>query len=219
MYQSISCSHAGLWLKDRGVWAAHVFECFANGHSMNTLFDAANTSIDDENNVKELRECLGVSTRKFTRRVLCLLHMSSSVDNIIWFAIPSASSSQICLWSDCNKHNNQIRDLGRQFYDGKYNTHFVNLFSSVGDWFRRAMGEYLTNKCFGQDWARLTREFLSDSDGHAMIVDKVCISDCWFVLLQSDQKHIWLEEALGIANHIILIHWRGHMSRHQDTSW
>jgi hypothetical protein len=83
-------------------------------------------------------------------------------------------------------HGNQNRDSGRQFYDGKYKTHFDNLFSSVGDWFR-AMGNDLTNQCFGEDWARLTRGLLFDSGGSLkfkadlwsdiQIKIKVCISN------------------------------------------
>jgi Family of unknown function (DUF5923)/Hsp70 protein len=65
---------------------------------------------------------------------------------------------------DCNTRGNQIRDSGRQFYDGKYKKHFDNLFSSVGDWFK-AMGEDPTNKHFGEDWARLTKDLLFDSKG------------------------------------------------------
>jgi hypothetical protein len=59
---------------------------------------------------------------------------------------------------DCNTRGNQIRDSARQFYDGKYKSHFDNLFS-VGDWFK-AMGDDPTNKRFGEDWARLTRDLL-----------------------------------------------------------
>lgn len=41
---------------------------------------------------------------------------------------------------DCNNRANQLRELGRQFYDEKYKSQFDNLFSSVGDWFK-AMGQ------------------------------------------------------------------------------
>jgi Family of unknown function (DUF5923) len=92
---------------------------------------------------------------------------------------------------DCNSRGNHIRDSGRQFYDGKYKNHFDNLFSSVGDWFN-AMGEDPTNKRFGEDWARLTKDLLFDSEGSLKfkpelwsdirkvivptLVDKVCIA-------------------------------------------
>src|SRR5882762_2041892 len=46
---------------------------------------------------------------------------------------------------NCNTHGNQIRNSGRRFYDGKYKSHFDNLFQSVGDRFK-AMDEDPTNK-------------------------------------------------------------------------
>jgi hypothetical protein len=57
-----------------------------------------------------------------------------------------------------------VTKFGRHFYDGKYKKHFDNLFSSVGDGFK-ATGEDPTNKRFGGDWARLTKDPLFDSEG------------------------------------------------------
>jgi hypothetical protein len=57
-----------------------------------------------------------------------------------------------------------LRESGRKFYDDKYKSHFDNVFSSVGNWFK-AMGEDPLNKRFGEDWARLTRDLLFDSEG------------------------------------------------------
>ena len=90
-----------------------------------------------------------------------------------------------------NNRGNQIRDSGRQFYNGKCKKHFDNLFSSVGDWFK-AMGKNPTNRRFGEDWARLTKDLLFDSKGSLKfkpdlcndmrkiivptLVDKVCIA-------------------------------------------
>ena len=65
---------------------------------------------------------------------------------------------------ECNDSGNDIRDSGRQFYDGKYKTHFDNLFNAVGDWFK-AIGEDPTNVRFGEDWARQTKGLLFDSEG------------------------------------------------------
>src|SRR5882672_8462590 len=103
-----------------------------------------------------------VSTHTFARFV-------SSPTRV--FCVASANIlSQVLLQAgyvlepDCNSRGNHIRDSGRQFYDGKYKNHFDNLFSSVGDWFK-AMGEDPTNKRFGEDWARLTKDLLFDSEG------------------------------------------------------
>ena len=64
----------------------------------------------------------------------------------------------------CNNEAAALRENGRKFYDDKYKAHFDNLFSTTGDWFR-AMGEDPLNKRFGEDWARLTKDLLFDSEG------------------------------------------------------
>lgn len=65
---------------------------------------------------------------------------------------------------DCNNEANRLRESGRRFYDDKYKGHFDNLINRSGDWFR-AMGDDPLNKRFGQDWARLTKDLLFDSEG------------------------------------------------------
>jgi len=83
---------------------------------------------------------------------------------------------------DRNTRGNQIRDSARQLYDGKYKSHFDNLFLSIGDWFK-AMSEY---------WVRVDKDLLPDSEGSLkfkadllndirsdiipMLLDKVCVS-------------------------------------------
>jgi hypothetical protein len=64
----------------------------------------------------------------------------------------------------CNTQGREIRDSGRRFYDDKYKDNFDNLFSTINDFFKQ-MGEDPLNKRFGEDWARLTRDLLFDSEG------------------------------------------------------
>ena len=64
----------------------------------------------------------------------------------------------------CNSEGRQVRDSGRQFYSEKYKAHFDRLFDSIGTWFS-SMGEDPLNKRFSDDWARLTRDLLFDSEG------------------------------------------------------
>jgi hypothetical protein len=64
----------------------------------------------------------------------------------------------------CNSEGRKVRDSGRRFYNEKYKAHFDRLFDSIGTWFS-AMGEDPLNKRFGDDWARLTRDLLFDSEG------------------------------------------------------
>lgn len=68
------------------------------------------------------------------------------------------------LEDDCNHEGNGILESGRHFWDHKYKEHFDNLFDAIGKWFS-AMGEDPLNKRFGEDWARLTRDLLFDSEG------------------------------------------------------
>jgi len=110
---------------------------------MDIIFDAANTLIDDAQHDEELRNWFK-DLNTYIRKVLL--------------------QAGYVIEPDCNNRGNAIRESGHQFYDGKYKTHFDNLFSSVGDWFM-AMGDDPLNKRFGEDWARLTKDLLFDSEG------------------------------------------------------
>ncbi|KZP14441.1 hypothetical protein FIBSPDRAFT_912787 [Athelia psychrophila] len=120
-----------------------LLERFAGGQSMDVVFDAANALIEDAKADEGLREWFK-SVDAYLRKVLL--------------------DAGYVLEPDCNSRGTAIRDSGRQFYDGKYKTHFDNLFSSVGTFFK-AMGNDPLNVRFGEDWARLTRDLLFDSEG------------------------------------------------------
>jgi hypothetical protein len=68
------------------------------------------------------------------------------------------------LEEDCNREGREIRESGRKFWEERYRSHFDNLFDSIGNLFK-AMAEDPLNKRFGEDWARLTRDLLFDSEG------------------------------------------------------
>jgi hypothetical protein len=68
------------------------------------------------------------------------------------------------LQEECNKEGRELLDSGRVFYDGKYKSHFDNVFSSIGGFFT-SMGDDPLNARFGQDWARLTKDLLFDLEG------------------------------------------------------
>jgi hypothetical protein len=100
----------------------------------------------------------------------------------------------------CNSEGRQVRESGRRFYNEKYKAHFDRLFDSIGTWFS-AMGDDSLNKRFGDDWARLTRDLLFDSEGSLKfkpelwmdirkvilpsIVDRVC-HNCFESMLAFD---------------------------------
>ncbi|KAI0765239.1 hypothetical protein C8Q74DRAFT_1039176 [Fomes fomentarius] len=120
-----------------------LLERFANGKSLSIIGDAMRALHADAQNDEELRNWFR-SVDSYTRKVLL--------------------DPGFVLEPHCNDEANALRENGRQFYDGKYRGHFDNLFNAAGDWFR-ALGEDPLNKRFGEDWARLTKDLLFDSEG------------------------------------------------------
>ncbi|KAI0311876.1 hypothetical protein OF83DRAFT_1068125 [Amylostereum chailletii] len=120
-----------------------LLERFANGQSMDPIFDAVSRLIEDARNDEEFRDWFK-SVDAYSRKVLL--------------------EPGFVLEPVCNTEGAQIRESCRRFYDEKYRAHFDNLFSTIGNWFK-AMGEDPLNKRFGDDWARLTRDLLFDSEG------------------------------------------------------
>jgi Family of unknown function (DUF5923) len=120
-----------------------LLERFANGKSMDIIIDSMDGLIDDTKNDEEFRQWFQ-SVNAYSRKVLL--------------------EPGYVLEPMCNSEGRQVRDSGRRFYDEKYKAHFDRLFDSIGTWFS-AMGEDPLNKRFGDDWARLTRDLLFDSEG------------------------------------------------------
>ncbi|KAF9534642.1 hypothetical protein CPB83DRAFT_755601 [Crepidotus variabilis] len=120
-----------------------VLERFANGNSLDGIINAINDLIEDTRKDESLREWF------------------SAVDLYIRKVLLDAG---YVLEPECNNHATRLRETGRQFYDEKYRTHFDNLFSTTGNWFK-AMGDDPLNKQFGDDWARLTKDLLFDNEG------------------------------------------------------
>lgn len=120
-----------------------LLERFANDSSIDPIFDAINALYDDASRDEELRAWFrNVDT--YSRKVLL--------------------EAGFVLEPACNTQGRELRESGRQFYDGKYKNHFDNLFSTIGNWFGQ-MGEDPLNKRFGADWARLTKDLLFDDQG------------------------------------------------------
>lgn len=120
-----------------------LMERFANGKSMNIIFDATDALIDDARRDEEFRNWFK-RLNNYIHRILL--------------------EAGYVLDEGCNSEGNEIRESGRKFWDGKYRTHFDNLFNAVGKWFS-AMADDPLNKRFGEDWARLTKDLLFDSEG------------------------------------------------------
>ncbi|KAI0279401.1 hypothetical protein BGY98DRAFT_968754 [Russula aff. rugulosa BPL654] len=120
-----------------------LLERFANGKSMDIIIEPINQLIDDAKNDEEFRQWFQ-SVDAYTRKLLL--------------------EPGYVLEPACNSEGRQVRESGRRFYSEKYKAHFDRLFDSIGTWFS-SMGEDPLNKRFGDDWARLTRDLLFDSEG------------------------------------------------------
>ncbi|KII90672.1 hypothetical protein PLICRDRAFT_106168 [Plicaturopsis crispa FD-325 SS-3] len=120
-----------------------LLERFANGRSIDVIINALNDLVNDAREDEELRAWFS-HVDKYLRRTLL--------------------DAGFVLEPQCSTQGEQLRESGRQFYDGRYKGHFDNLFRTIGDWFG-AMGDDPLNKRFGEDWARLTKDLLFDSEG------------------------------------------------------
>ncbi|OJT01692.1 hypothetical protein TRAPUB_7748 [Trametes pubescens] len=120
-----------------------LLERFANGKSLSLIGDAMQQLYRDAQEDAELRQWFS-DVDTYTRKVLL--------------------DPGFVLEPQCNNDANTLRENGRRFYDEKYKGHFDNLFNAAMEWFR-ALGEDPLNKRFGEDWARLTKDLLFDSEG------------------------------------------------------
>ena len=114
-----------------------LLERFAKRKSMDIIFDAANTLIDDANMDEEL-EAWFKDLKLYVRKVRP--------------APSSTPSSPTCY------HRS---DSFRQFHDGKDKSHFDNLFQSVGDQFK----PWARTPQINDSRRRLTRDLLFDHEG------------------------------------------------------
>lgn len=120
-----------------------LLERFANGQSLDIILSAIGAIADDTKRDDALKEWFK-AINLYIRKVLL--------------------EPGYILEPDCDRHGNRLQELGREFYDVKYRSHFDNLFDSVGTWFK-SMGDDPINKQFGEDWAKLTHDLLFDKEG------------------------------------------------------
>ena len=103
-----------------------LFERFANGRSLDTIGEPMRVLYDDAQQDERLR------------------HWFRDVDEYVREVLLQPG---FVLDDQCNDRARELRETGREFYDGKYKGHFDNLFNAAGDWFR-ALGEDPLNKRF-----------------------------------------------------------------------
>ncbi|RXW16225.1 hypothetical protein EST38_g9633 [Candolleomyces aberdarensis] len=130
-----------------------LLERFANNASLSLIIDPINVLIDDGRRDPELREWFS-KLNTYIRRVLL--------------------EPGYILEPACDSEGRRlVREDGKRFYgtgrgeepQGKYKGHFDNFWDGARRW-GGAVGEDPLNKRFGDDWARLTKDLLFDSDGH-----------------------------------------------------
>ncbi|KAG8770836.1 hypothetical protein FRC12_004021 [Ceratobasidium sp. 428] len=121
-----------------------LLERFANGRSMDPILDATGQLWDDAQHDEALKAWFR-KLDEYVRKVLL--------------------EPGYVLQPQCNSRGNEIREEGRSFFDHKYKGHKDNLFDSIQTFFT-AMGDDPLNKRFGEDWKRLTRDLLFDTNGN-----------------------------------------------------
>jgi len=101
---------------------------------MDIITDAVDALIDDVNRddiLKQWFEAVDFYIRKVRSFVVALFQLVL-INHLFQVLKPGYVLEPNCA--------NQLRDLGKEFYDTKYRDHFDNLFNSVGNWFK-AMGD------------------------------------------------------------------------------
>ncbi|KAG8738026.1 hypothetical protein FRC10_007389 [Ceratobasidium sp. 414] len=121
-----------------------LLERFANGRSMDPIFDATGKLWDAAQSDGDLKAWFQ-KLNDYVRRVLL--------------------EPGYVLQPQCNSRGDEVREEGRSFFDEKYKGHKDNLFDSIQTFFT-AMGDDPLNKRFGEDWKRLTRDLLFDVNGN-----------------------------------------------------
>lgn len=120
-----------------------LLERFANGMSLSVIGDAMHDLYEDAQKDEDLRNWFK-QCDSYIRQVLL--------------------EPGYVLEPKCNDEANRLRETGRYFYDDKYKGHFDNLIDRTQTWFK-AFADDPLNQRFGDDWARLTRDLLFDSEG------------------------------------------------------
>lgn len=121
-----------------------LLERFANNQSMQPLMDSVDAMYTDSANDPELREWYH-KLNDYIHRVL--LEPGYILDD------------------DSTREGKQLRSEGKRFFDHKYKGHFDNFSSQIQSFFM-AMGDDPLNQRFGEDWKRLVKDLLFNSEGN-----------------------------------------------------
>lgn len=120
-----------------------LLERFANNQSMQPLIDSIDNLYRDSANDSELRRWW------------------SKVNDYIHAALLEPG---FLLDEDSDRQARQLNEEGKHFFEDKYKGHFET-FGDETQRFFLAMGDDPLNQRFGEDWKRLTKDLLFDSNG------------------------------------------------------
>ncbi|KAM5543234.1 hypothetical protein V8D89_003108 [Ganoderma adspersum] len=121
-----------------------LLERFANGRSLDTIGEPMRVLHNDAQQDERLK------------------HWFHDIDE---FVRESLLQPGYILDDQCNERARQLRDVGREFYEGKYKGHFDNLFNSGKEWFGAWAADPL-NKQIGNNFTQLAKDALFDSEGN-----------------------------------------------------
>lgn len=121
-----------------------LLERFANNQSMQPLMDSIDDMYTDSANDPELRQWYH-KLNDYIHRVL--LEPGYILDD------------------DSTREGRQLRHDGKRFFDHKYKGHFDNFSNQIQRFFM-AMGDDPLNQRFGEDWKRLVKDLLFNSEGN-----------------------------------------------------
>lgn len=144
-----------------------LLERFANGQSMQPLWDAIDQMYTDAREDEGLRNWYH-RANEYIHKVL--LEPGYILDD------------------DSTKEGERLRDDGRQYFDHKYKPHFKTLGNEISHFFT-AMGDDPLNQRFGEDWKRLTKDLLFDAEGNLSYKPKL-LNDIRRVILPSIIRNI-----------------------------
>lgn len=128
-----------------------LLERFANGKSMDGMQNALDQIYTDSREDPELR--------KWFTRVNEFIHRALLEQGWI-------------LDDECDKEATELQDSGKYFFQDKYKGHQEKLFDEIQLWFT-AMADDPLNKRFGDDWKRLTKDLLFNSEGNLTFKPKL----------------------------------------------
>ncbi|RXK41203.1 hypothetical protein M231_01608 [Tremella mesenterica] len=121
-----------------------LLERFANGRSMDGIFNALDNIYTDAKNDDQLRGWFS-QLDDYVRRILL--------------------EPGFILEEESDREGRELRDKGKSFFTDKYRGHWDTLADEIKAWFQ-AMGEDPLNVRFGDDWKRLTKDLLFNEEGN-----------------------------------------------------